>query len=286
VLSQICRLGYHGRQPVKGTLERGVDVSTHIGMSTLLLLLVVSVAFVPVWAKTNDLQPYTQSEKGLMIDSLNIIKALPVPSLQTLREAGFTLVGTTLDHRFTSSQLKTIAGWIDAVKASGLRSFLRLSTKMDPDIASTWVKKAALMGPDVVLLDELLGRYYATKEQLQTIISNGVKQKGGLQFIVTEYSIQDLANAYAWTAQYPNVRVASDDYIHKGTIDSEVTLAEEYNKRPLVWLIFSQGSMDFDCYLNLDEWIAYVKQQNVDTTFWWVDPSGTWTTHWSAILSF
>ena len=221
-----------------------------------------------------------------MIDEAIVINNLPAPSLSTLTQSGFTLMGTTLDHRFTESQINSIAAWVGSVHANGLRAFIKLSTKMDPTTAATWVKKAASMGADVIMLDEILGRYGTTQKQLQTIIDNGLKANPTLQFIVNEYSTQDVTNAYSWTSQYSSVRVSTDDYYHTSKIDLGIQLAQQYGKRALVWLIFSEGSQNFDCYLNLDAWIAYVNQKGVDAAFWWVDPAGTWQQQWAKVESF
>jgi hypothetical protein len=80
--------------------------------------------------------------------------------------------------------------------------------------------------------------------------------------------------------------VANDDYVTISYIGLEVSLAQQYGKRPLTWLIFSKGSQDYSCYHNLDNWIAYTKQRNVDALFFYVDQKGVWQAQWPGIAVF
>jgi len=233
--------------------------------------------------------PYTRHEKGVMIDTRVLVKGLPSPSFSELKQANFTLVGTYVD-RGSGSEWKTIAAWIQRAHGAGLRTFIMIGPPQltSLSLASQWTKKAASIGTDVVELDELVSSFHLARAQLRSIIDTGLAVNPNLQFIITEYEYgsQGLTNAFSWTSDYPTVRIANDDYWTVSYIDFEITLAQQYGKAPLTWLIFSKGSQDFDCYIHLDAWMAYCKQKNIDVLFFYVDPARTWQAQWTMVLSF
>jgi len=232
---------------------------------------------------------YTQHEKGLLIDIRTLVRNAPAPSLPDVRAANFTLVGTYVDTG-SNTEWNTIAKFVKQVHAAGMRAFVMMGPPqlLDYQLAPQWVKKAATVGADVVELDELVGNLDFTKDQLLSVIDAGLAANRGLQFIVTEFEYPNhaLSNAFEWTASYPSVRVANDDYVTIDYIDLEVQLAQQYQKIPLTWLIFSKGSADYECYLHLTDWIAYTQQKNVDALFFFVDPWGDWQTQWPLAASF
>jgi hypothetical protein len=235
---------------------------------------------------------YTQAEKGLMIDTRVVLNQLPSPSFQELRQAGFTLVGVGVYSPndeyipFGNREWQTLAGWIKNVHQSGLRAFVHIQDDPTKYEVDKWITRAASLGVDVIHLDELIVRYRINELQLKSLIDAGLKVKPDLLFIVTEYSAGFVADAYAWTASYPCVRVATDNYDDKSRIDLGIQLAQQYGKKPMAWLIFGQGTTDFDCYSHLDEWITYVKQSNLDGLFWFVDHRGTWEAQWEKVAAF
>jgi hypothetical protein len=238
---------------------------------------------------------YTEHDKGIFVETDLLTGGLS-PSFTDLRQANFTLVGTYVKSG-SASEWRTISTWITAAKAAGLRTLVQagplpqptIQTALDVTIAST--KKAASIGADVIELDEFLSATMSwseqfTQSQLQSIIEAGLAVNPKLQFIVTEWSSDPMKTAFSWMSSYQCVRVANDNYNNKGLIDLDVQLSSQYGKAPLTWLIFSKGSSNFDCYLNLNDWITYTKQANVDALFYWIDPTGTWQTQWSTVTTF
>ena len=155
----------------------------------------------------------------------------------------------------------------------------------EPTLAAELVRRAVSIGFDAVVLDELAANYNVTKAQLLSVIDAGLAMKADLAIIVTEYWYGDIKAAYSWTSNYPTVRVATDNYGDKSIIDLGIQQAQQYGKQPLVWLL-SANYLNTDCYANLDTWIAYVKQRNLETLFYSVDPSGSWQAQWSKVQAF
>lgn len=148
------------------------------------------------------------------------------------------------------------------------------------------VKKATLNGADVINMDELLARYNLTEQQFKSIIDAGLSVNPNLKYIVNEYRTNYITTAYIWTASYPQVRIATDEYDWKNIMDLGIFLAAQYGKRPLAWLIFVPGSLNFDCYNNLPDWINSVEQRGEDVLFWYVDKNGNWQQNWPIMMNF
>jgi hypothetical protein len=211
---------------------------------------------------------------------------LAAPALSELKQEGFTLLGTQVYLNWQS--WSGLAAWIKSVHAAGFRAFTLLGwEKTDVAGMTDLVRRSVSAGADVIVLDELITEYEFNQDQLLSIIDAGLKMKQQLQFIVDEYTTESITNAYKWTSYYRCVRVATDNYIDKTTIDLTIKLSAQYGaKRALAWLIFSQGSQSFPCYNELDAWVAYTKQLGVDAAFWYVDESGTWQAKWQSVASF
>jgi len=231
---------------------------------------------------------YNQPEKGLMLDKKYILNAsLPRPSFSELKQGNFTILGTEIRSTWTISQYNILAGWIKSVHNAGFRTFTLMGIEnISLNTMVSLVTKSAAMGVDVINFDELIARYKFNETQLQSIIDAGLQAKPSLQFIVNEYTTAKINNAYAWTAKYPSVRVATDEYDWKSSMDLGIQLAQNYGKRPLVWLIFVPGSLNFDCYNNLPDWINSVEQRGEDTLFWLVDKNGYWQQNWPIVMNF
>ena len=227
-----------------------------------------------------------------MIDTRVVLRGLPSPTLPQLKQAGFTIVGIGVYSPndeyipFGDKEWNTLANWIKSAHQAGLKTFVHIQDDPRKYKVDQWISRAASMGVDVIHLDEMLARYNINAKQLQSLIQAGLKVKPNLLFIVTEYSAGRVSDAYTWTATYPAVRVATDNYDDKSVIDLGIQLAQKYGKKPLAWLIFSQGSTSFDTNVHLDDWIAYVKQRNVNAMFWFIDHRGTWQTQWQKVLAF
>lgn len=250
--------------------------------------LLIAGALTPVSAFADQLSvrpygAYTNSERGIAIEDMILFRNLNSPSLSDLKQAGFTLVGTYTEPWFDNWHWGVIKDWMTSAHKLGLRTFIMLMDTPANDVVLA--KRAVSLGADVVVLDEILARYNATCDQLRAIINVGLQSKARLQFIINEYVPSNIQDAYAWTSDFPSVRIATDNYYSQNTIDLSISLSQTYNKKPLVWLIFSQGSQNFDCYLHLDSWITYTKQKNVDTLWWFVDAAGTWQTQWQNVVA-
>jgi len=257
------------------------------------LILVVSFLLIagtltPVSAFADQLSvrpyaAYTNSERGIAIEDMVLFRNATSPSLSELKQAGFTLVGTYAEPWFDSWHWGVITNWMTSAHKLGLRTFLMIYDTPSNDVALA--TKAVSLGSDVLMLDELLSRYNTTRDQLRSIINAGLTAKNRLQFIVNEYVPRNIQNAYAWTSDLSSVRIATDNYDNKSIIDLDISLSANYGKKPLAWLIFAQGSQDFDCYLHLDSWLTYVKQTNINVLWWFVDAAGTWQTQWPLVIA-
>jgi hypothetical protein len=264
---------------------------------TLALLVVVSTFYESGLAYAASLPTscpaYTQHEKAMLVDIGILVQGLPGPSFSDLKRANFTLVGT-YPQSGSTSEWNTIAAWIKAARAAGLRTFVQagpypqptLSMAVQVGIDST--KKAASIGADVVELDEFLtaSSYAITESQFLSVVQAGLSVNPRLQFIATDWSQQALTTLFSWTNGYKCVLVANDNYNNKGLVDLDVQLSSQYGKAAVTWLIFSKGSSNFDCYLNLQAWMTYVKQRKMDALFFWVDPAGTWRAQWPSVAAY
>jgi hypothetical protein len=231
--------------------------------------------------------------KGLLVEADVIlgraIKPTTPPSFAALKDARFTLVGTSLYPALTNSDLNAIAKWIHSAHDAGLNTTLsigwRLNSTTATESAVAFTKFAATQGANMVDLDELIANYKISRAQLLAVINAGLEVNPQLQFIITEYIPEDLVYAYAWTYNYTMVQIASDSYNTQSIIDLNANLAQKYNKTPMSWLIFSKEG-DFDCYAHLNNWLQYMKQKNVRPLFYEVDSWGTWQRKWTAVQNY
>jgi len=277
------------------------SVRIHLAIMLILLVLVSTFyglteanAALVVRRRPTSCSAYTEHDKGILLGIDIVTRGLPGPSFTDLKQANFTLVGTYVD-KGSASEWSSIATWINAAKAAGFRTFVMAGPFPQPkvqDVVKTGIyatKKAAAIGADIVELDEFITCPTCnglTESQFQSIIEAGLAVNPNLKFVVTDWSSQALTTLFSWTSDYACVRVANDNYNNKGMIDLDVQLSSQNGKAPLTWIIFSKGSSDFDCYLNLNDWIAYTKQANLDALFYYVDAAGTWQTQWSSVVTF
>jgi len=270
---------------------------TRTRTAAIFIVLIAFLTFAQVFSQVQAVPSttaatYANQEKGLMIHVHVIQDGLPSPSLSELRQSGFTLLGTQVYLGSGQDPLgwggwSAIASWIKLVHNEGLRAFVLIGLeKASVKTITDLVKKAASIGADVIVLDELIARYAITQKNLKSILDAGLRASPSLQFIVVEYTPNAITNAYAWTSSYKSVRVATDNYYDMSTMDLGVKLATQYGKSPLVWLIFSPGSKDFPCYADLDSWMAYAKQLGLSALFWKIDEEGAWQTKWQSVLRF
>lgn len=250
--------------------------------------LLIATALTPVSAFADQLTvlpyaAYTNPERGILFEDMVLFRNSNSPSLSQLKQAGFTLVGTFAEPWFDSWNWGVIKAWITAAHKNGLRTFIMLIDTPDNDVVLA--KKVVASGADVLMLDEPLTTHNATRDQLRSIISAGLKEKPRLQFIINEYRPAHIQNAYDWTSDFPSVRIATDDYYYQNTIDLGISLGLQYNKRPLAWLIFAHESVNFDCFLHLDNWISYAQQKNVDALWYYIDLAGTWQIQWQMVIA-
>jgi len=258
-------------------------------VSILLILIATSnLAVLPAFAfRHDDIDP-KRTQKAVMVDSAYVVGGLAgQPSFVALSLAGFQIVGTGADPAFQSRQWTILRNWIQEAHAAGLGVFINLSG--DGHNLSTvipLIQLAATERTDIIALDEILSTYNVTRQQLQLLINAGLKVNPKLEFFINEFTQQNIENAYAWTANYSAVRIATDNYDNKTIIDLGINLAAHYGKKPITWLIFAKGSRDFNCYGHLASWLAYVKLRHLDVLFWAIDPNGTWRTQWALVSDF
>jgi hypothetical protein len=210
------------------------------------------------------------------------------PSFSELRSAGFDLIGTIAYGSWSPSyEWVKARSWVQSAHAAGFTVLIDTIARRGDQLADM-TQNAAKIGADIVALDEPISSFptYVNQSILQSIIDAGRAVNPKLQFLINEWSPDYIREAYEWSAEYSFVRVATDDYYNKSTIDLGIQLGGQYGKKPIVWLIFARGSQDFDCYEHLDDWILYVEQREVSAIFWWIDPMNTWQAQWSRVVAF
>jgi hypothetical protein len=210
------------------------------------------------------------------------------PSFSELKAAGFTLIGTiayeSWDWSWDWQLAKT---WVQNAHAAGFRVLIDTITESNVNNVAVMVQYAAQIGADVIALDEVLSIFPSmTQTQLQAAINAGRAVNPNLQCYINEWDPTYITRAYQWTSAYPYVRVAEDQYNDKSEIDYNIQLGAQYGKAPAAWLIFAKGVQDYDCWLHLDQWLAYAKTKNIEPLFWWVDAAGTWKTEWSQVVAY
>ena len=209
-----------------------------------------------------------------------------IPSLEDAKAAGFTIVGTSTNAEMSTIQYiwDRLEVWTSKAHALGFRVFLLTSVwdeTLTDAIIVDLMTRSARAGADIIAFDELISILDLTKPQYDMYFQTALAINKKIQFIVTEWDDNSLQKAYTWFNNYPYVRIADDNYNDLSLIDDMTQLATNFSsQQPIVWMIFSKGSMDFHCYLNLDTWMAYVKQRQLDAWFFKIDEFGTWKEQW------
>lgn len=230
----------------------------------------------------------TGNRKGLVIDpDFTVYGRSGSPSFGTLKRDEFSIVGTNAYYQFQRWDWTRLGAWTQAVHQTGFITLVNLQG--DRHSFSTIIEMArqvAGMKVDIIALDEPLSIYHPSEQQLQSALNSILQVNPRQQILMNEWNSTLIRNAYAWTAKYPNVRIATDQYDDKSVIDLGISQASQYGKKSVVWLIFTRGSSNFDCYLHLDQWLAYVRGKHADVLFWYVDSSGTWLSLWRKVAAF
>lgn len=258
---------------------------------SLNLVAIASILFAILFMQLLGQVSATSTEsrtKGIVFGSEYVTRNLAgAPTLSQLKGAGFTMVGVIAYEWFETFHWQKVARWITSVHATGLTTFVNVrSDRNQPAAMATMVGLAANTGADVLALDEPISWSNMTQAQLQSTISFLTSLHPNIRVLINEYSVPQIADAYAWTAKYSKVSVATDDYYNKQTIDYGARLAQSYGKTPTAWIIFSKGSQNFDSYTHLDSWLTYVKGKNVDVLFWYIDAANTWQTQWQKVAAY
>jgi hypothetical protein len=228
----------------------------------------------------------TATGKAIVIHPNYILnRASGTPSFSDLKKAGFTILGTIIEpgQSYDAQYWMAFKTWISSAKAAGFETMLDFWG--DAPTALKLAKGAAATGADILALDELLSASHLTKTELLAVINGALQVNPKVSFIMNEYDVMPVENAYAWTVGYP-VRVATDDYYNLNLIDFNIKAAQTYGKKPAAWLLFARGSQNFTCYTDLNTWISYVRQRPVDVFFWFIDPAGTWKANWQTVATF
>ena len=244
----------------------------------------------------SPLQTASSPQKALFYDRNYItsdrFKNASIPSLADAKAAGVTMVGTTTNAEMSGIDFiwQGLGAWVVQAHALGLQVMFLTSVWNLPLTDNTTLllmKRSAQAGADFIAFDEFITQWNWTKPQFDEYFATALAINGKIQFIVTEWDYDSLKQAYSWFNSYPYVRIADDGYNDLTMINDLVNLAQTLGaKPPIIWLIFSQGSQNFDCYLHLDTWMAYVKQQQLDSYFYKIDEFGTWQTQWLKVRDF
>lgn len=245
-----------------------------------------------IFIHATDLQgvngSYSENLKGVVIDpDFTSYGNHGGPSLEMLAFRGFGVAGTIAYYDFDESNWIRLGTWLKEVHEVGLLSLVDLwGNGRDFSTEVEMAKRAAALGVDFIALDEPISMYNVTREQLQFIVNSILQVNPSQWILINEYNRGVIKNAYSWTAKYPNVRIATDQYDDRGVIDFGISLASQYGKKSIVWLIFTQGSQDFDCYTHFDEWMKFVTNKSADVFFWYIDRSGLWMARWPLVAAF
>jgi len=260
-----------------------------LGVLVMFMLAIQIVSQVALPAYAQPLQVRRRVDKGLIVDASYVVDGRSgAPSFSDLKAAGFNLIGTIAYSSWTPNwEWKKTQQWVQAAHAAGFKVMINVLANNGSKVAGM-TQLAANIGADIVALDEVISLFpsYMTEARLQSIIEMGRAANPNLEYFINDWSNANIAKAYQWTTSYPYVRVAEDDYNVKSTIDWNIQLGKQYGKAPAAWLIFAKGSMNFDCYNNLDQWLTYAHQRNISTLFWLIDEAGTWNTLWPKVVSY
>jgi len=240
-------------------------------------------------SQTAPLTDY-RNYKGIMLGAQYTAKAQSGgPSFRTLKAAGFIMVGTVAYPDFQSSDWSNLKNWIQAAHNYGFTTFVIITgDRKTFSSAVDMSKRVATMNVDMIIIDEPLSTYNVTEQQLQTAIHDILVVNINERFFIDEYAQSNIQKAYEWTASYPSVRIATDNYYNQSTIDQGISLASQYGKRAATWLEFAQDNMSelTPCYSNFGNWLAYVSGKPVDVLFYYAGAAGGWQTNWPKVLSF
>jgi len=239
-------------------------------------------------AKPRDVTVGSFGVKGIVIDPIfTAFRRSNTLPLGILARTGFTVIGTIADFEFRETEWNNLESWVKSVHDGGFLSLVDVSGDRH-NFASevAMATRLAKMHVDIVSLDEPISMYKLDQQELQSGIQLILLANPKQQILITDYNQTAIQNAYAWTKNYSTVRIGTDEYDAKNVIDFGIQEASRYGKRPTVWLIFEQGSQNFDCYLHLDQWLAYVEKKPVDVYFWYVDRAGTFQAEWESVARF
>lgn len=209
------------------------------------------------------------------------------PSFETLATANFTMLGTIAYYEFQEQDWLRLSSWVQSVNNAGFVSLVDFwGDRHNFSSEVGMAERLAKMGVGLLALDEPISIYNLTQAQLRSGIDAILQANPGQHFLINEYRAGVVENAYAWTTNYTMVRIATDQYDDKSVMDVGIAQASEHGKKPAFWLIFAQGSRNFDCYVHLSEWLTYAGGKSADVFFWFLDSAGTWRNHWEAVASF
>jgi hypothetical protein len=230
----------------------------------------------------------TMNSKGVMYASdFTVDGEAGAPSFAALKAAHFSMVGTIAYSTFQASDWANLNAWIRSAKSAGFTTFVILNGDGKTfSSAICMAEKVAAMKVDIIILDEMIATYGISEQQLWAGINAIMKVNRAERFIMDEYIPADIQEAYEWTAPYPGIRVATDNYSTQSVIDLGISLASKYGKRAMAWIDFVQAGAATSCYTNLNAWLAYVRGKPVDVLFYYVNADGGWKTNWPTVVNF
>jgi hypothetical protein len=256
----------------------------------LALLSMELVSALPVGA------PIVKAQKSILYDRDYITSDrfanAAIPSLEDVKATGVNIVGTTTNAEMSRIEYiwERLTAWIGKAHSLGMKVFLLTSLWNEPLTEQTIIylmKRSAKAGVDYIAFDEFIYQLNLTKQQYDTYFQTALAINKKIQFIITEWDYDSLCKAYEWFNKYAYVRIADDNYNDLRLVDDVIELSQKYRAQlPIVWLIFSVGSQNFDCFQRLGDWMAYVKQRQLDTYFFKIDETGTWQTQWGTVASY
>jgi hypothetical protein len=262
----------------------------------LVLALIVVQVMVPMISAGSSSSTSLAPQKALFYDSNYItsdrLQGAAIPSLNDAKAAGITLVGAQINAEMDNYDYiwQRYTAWASNAHALGLQVFLDTSLWNLPLTNATAIslmRRSALAGADFIAFDELIYNANWAKQQFDACFKAGLAINSRIQFIITEWQETSMTKAYNWFSGYSYVRFAYDGYNDLSAMNGLISLSKTDGTRPpILWLIFSKGSQNFNCYLQLNTWMAYAKQKGLSTFFFKIDESGTWKAQWSKVVAY
>jgi hypothetical protein len=248
-------------------------------VAILVVTLVLGLALAPT-VQGSPTQPNV-FRKGALYAWEDIVYGAPMPSVNSLVKAHFTIVGVMFAPCFSTFCTKPITNWLRQAKAAGLKTYTMIGNSYANSVS--WIPILVGLNIDYLDIDEPIGTYNWTITQLQSYMASVVALKHAITFVVNEFG-GDIQQLYA--LRMPNLIVAEDDCWQTAMIDYNIQLGQQHGKPAIAWIEIIPTLSNYDCYVNFNAWLTHAKQQNANIMFFYVDQEGNWLKNWETIVAY